>query len=107
MTARDGFVPLLETWLAGEGVELTPDYLADVLDRSVATGQRPPWASLERWLPMTTTLDRARAVNIPAAVRYALIAALVAVVAIAALVLYAGQRHPVPPPFGPAANGRI
>lgn len=107
MTAHDGFTPRLETWLAEEGVELTPDYLGDVLARTTSTRQRPAWASLERWLPVTTTLDRARAVNIPPAARYALIAAVLAIVAIAALVLYAGQQRSVPAPFGPAANGRI
>jgi Tol biopolymer transport system component len=107
MTAHDRSTPRLEIWLAEEGAELTPDYLGDVLARTTTIRQRPAWASLERWLPMTTTLDRARAVNIPPAVRYALIAALIAIVALAGLVLYAGQRHAVPAPFGVARNGHI
>ena len=107
MTAHDGFTRLLDTWLAEEGAELTPDYLGDVLGRMTTTRQRPAWASLERWLPVTTTIHRARAISLPPTARYVLLAAILAIVALAALVLYAGQRHTVPAPFGPAANGRI
>ncbi len=108
MTAHDGFTPRLETWLAEEGAELTPDYLGDVLARTTTTRQRPAWASLERWLPMTTTLDPTRRISIPPAARYLLLGAAIVLVALAALLVYAGAHQTrTPAPFGPAANGRI
>ncbi len=107
MNTRDGFTRLLDTWLAEEGVQSTPDYLDQALERTSKTGQRPAWLSPGRWLPVDTTINP-RAYSLPPAARYALIAALLLIVAVAALVLFAGsQRHRVPAPFGPAANGRI
>ena len=56
---------------------------------------------------MDTTVNP-RAYSLPPAARYALIAALLIALAVAAVVLFAGsQRHRVPAPFGPAANGLI
>ena len=108
MTTRDGFTRLLDTWLAEEGVQTTPDYLDRVLDRTSTTRQRPAWLSPGRWLPVDTTVNP-RAYSIPPAARYALIAALlIAARRRGAIVLFAGsQRHRVPAPFGPAANGLI
>ena len=49
-----------------------------------------------------------RAASLPPVVRYALVVGLLIVFAVAAQVLFAGTRpHRLPPPFGPAANGRI
>ena len=49
-----------------------------------------------------------RAASVPPIVRYALVVGLLIVFAVAAQVLFAGTRpHRFPPPFGPAANGRI
>ena len=56
MTTRDTFGRDLSQWLREEGEHRVPDHLAEVLVRSAATRQRPWWASLERWLPMQTTL---------------------------------------------------
>ncbi len=108
MTTRDGFTRLLDTWLAEEGVPSTPDYLDDVLVRTSDTRQRPAWLSPGRWLPVDTTTLNPRAYSIPPVVRYGVLAAILIALLLAALALYAGTQHRrVPPPFGPAANGRI
>ena len=108
MTTRDGFTRLLDTWLAEEGVPSTPDYLDDVLVRTSDTRQRPAWLSPGRWLPVDTTTLNPRAYSIPPVVRYGVLAALLVALLLAALALYAGTQHQrVPPPFGPASNGRI
>ena len=108
MTARDGFTRLVDTWLAEEGTPTTPDYLDLVLDRTSTTRQRPVWLSPGRWLPVNTTTLNPRAWSIPPVARFGLLTALLIALAIAAVALYAGsQRHRVPSPFGPAANGQL
>ena len=95
-------LPVALSDVAGAG---RSDYLIDVLGRTARTRQRPPWASLERWLPMDLVTARAPVARIPwrsiamVAILGLLLAALVAV--------YAGSQRRVPPPFGPAANGVI
>ena len=107
MTARDGFTRLVDTWLAEEGTPTTPDYLDLVLDRTSTTRQRPVWLSPGRWLPVNTTTLNPRAYSIPPVARFGLLTALLIALASQRVALYAGsQRHRVPSPFGPAANGQ-
>ena len=40
-------------WLDDPSTPPAPRYLGEVLERTRRTRQRPAWASLERWLPMT------------------------------------------------------
>lgn len=83
-----------------------PDYFDDMLRQSRRMGQRPAWASLERWLPMDVVARSAMAR--PRGLRPILVVLLVGVFLAAGLVLYAGSRQrPLPPPFGPARNGVI
>ena len=90
-------------WLdeqAGHGV---PGYLDEVLARTTRTRQRPAWSSLERWLPMQTTL---RFAPVPRVAWLLVVIALLAALGVA--VLCAGSRtRKLPPPFGPARNGAI
>jgi Tol biopolymer transport system component len=82
-----------------------PDYLSEVLLRSVEARQRPAWTFPERWLPMSATTSRAAtAPRIPW--RILAVAAILVILALAA-VLFAGSRRHVPAPFGPAANGLV
>ena len=108
MTTRDGFTRLIDIWLAEEGAPTTPDYLDLVLGRTSSTRQRPAWLSPGRWLPMErrpsirarTRCHRSRGTR--------LLTALLIVLALTAVVLFAGsQPRRVPAPFGPAANGLI
>jgi hypothetical protein len=95
-------LPVALTDIAAPG---TPDYLTDILGRTARTRQRPAWASLERWLPMEITTPRASVARVPWRPMAAV--ALIALLLVAALALYAGSQRRVPPPFGPAANGVI
>lgn len=106
MTTRDGFTPLLDAWLAEEGRPTTPDYLDDVFARTAKTRQRPAWLSPGRWLPMSTTTLNTRLYPLRPVAKYIALAALLIAAVVAATLLLAGA-HRVPPPFGPAANGRI
>jgi Tol biopolymer transport system component len=82
-----------------------PDYLSDVLLRTVDARQRPAWTFPERWLPMSATTSRAAtAPRIPW--RILAVAAIIAILALAAA-LVAGSRRHVPAPFGLAANGLV
>ena len=104
MTARNDFNGIVADWLADEAGRGAPDYLAETLARTTGIRQRPAWSSLERWLPVQSTLSE-RLTPIP---RLAWVAALLALLVLAAAALLlagVGQRHP--PHFGAAANGQI
>ncbi len=98
----------LEERLAGLLDELaapqTPDYFDDLLLQTANTSQRSAWSVRERWLPM---LDVARRpIVAPTPLRPILV--LLAMIAfLAAGLLFAGSRTPLPPVFGPATNGLI
>jgi Tol biopolymer transport system component len=104
MTTDDVFGRTLATWLKEEAEHHVPDHLAEVLQRTAVTRQRPAWSSLERWLPMDTTL-RPRLIDLPRASRLVLVALLI--VALAALAIFAAgsSQTRLPEPFGLARNG--
>jgi Tol biopolymer transport system component len=84
----------------------TPDYFDDILGQVDRTRQRPGWTFPERWIPMSAVSERlASAPRVP--MRAVVAAALVLLALFVGLVLYAGSRRAVVPPFGPANNGRI
>jgi dipeptidyl aminopeptidase/acylaminoacyl peptidase len=56
MNRHDDLDRLLSAWLEDPHVSPAPRYLDDVLQRTRRTRQRPAWASLERWLPMSIAL---------------------------------------------------
>ena len=84
----------------------TPDYFDDLVGLSARTRQRPAWTLPERWLPM---VDVARQPAFARQVPWRPIAvlALILLLLAASLLLVAGSRHPLPPPFGPARNGLV
>jgi Tol biopolymer transport system component len=53
MTQHDDLDRQLTAWLDDPSTPPAPRYLGEVLERTRRTRQRPSWASLERWLPMT------------------------------------------------------
>ena len=63
-----------------------PDYLDEALARTTRTRQRPAWSSLERWLPVQSTL---RFTPVPGAW---LLVVLGLIIAIAAAALWIGSR---------------
>jgi Tol biopolymer transport system component len=103
MTSNDMFGRDLSRWLHEEGEHRVPDHLAEVLVKTVATRQRPWWSSLERWLPMVTTL-RARSGPVPNLGLLFLLGAIVIAV-VGLLVFTIGSRPSLPEPFGLARNG--
>ncbi len=106
MTTNDVFGRNLSTWLHEDAEHHVPDHLADVLQRTAATRQRPAWSSLERWLPVDTTL-RPRLVP-PLQIGRLLLAAALLIVVIALAILAVGSSQTrLPEPFGLARNGVI
>jgi Tol biopolymer transport system component len=100
----DQFGRTLATWLHDEAEHRVPDHLGEVLVQTVATRQRPWWSSLERLLPMTTTVRTRASAHRPLLV-LAIMALLVLV--LAGIALLAGALRTTNVPLGPASNGRI
>jgi dipeptidyl aminopeptidase/acylaminoacyl peptidase len=97
----------LRAFLEDEARLDRPDYLADILVRSVASQQRTAWTIPERWLPVSVSASRVAApFRLPWRI-LAIAALLVVLAALAAALLVAGSRPRVPAPFGLAANGLI
>ena len=84
-----------------------PDYIDDVLTTTAQRRQRPAWTFPERWLPMDIATTQATAARFP--MRTAGVLALIAILIVTALAVYAGRRQPPLPaaPFGLAVNGQI
>jgi len=105
MTEIDRLDRELTAWFVETASPRVPDYVDDILRRTAPVRQRPRWTFLERWLPMIVPLRTVSRASSPWR-RIAVVAALIAIMLAAALAIVGGQRR-VPPPFGPAANGRI
>jgi len=58
MNRHDDLDRMLQAWLDDPYTPPAPHYLPEVLEQTRRIGQRPTWASLERWLPMTIILRR-------------------------------------------------
>ena len=90
MNRDETFDPTISDWLHADAEHRVPEHLDAVLRRTRTERQRPAWSSLERWLPLDTTL-RARGVLGPQPRRIALVIALL--IALAGLVIVAvGSR---------------
>lgn len=104
MSTRDGFDGFLSDWLDDKAGRGAPDYVDEILVLTTRTRQRPAWSSLERWLPVQTTL---RFAPVPR-LGWVLLISLAIAAAVGIAILAVGSRSPhVPPPFGPARNGEI
>ncbi len=102
MTLNDGFERTVSDWLDEQAGHGRPGYLDEALARTSRTRQRPAWSSLERWLPVQSTLRLTPAPRIAW-----VLVVLGLLVAIAAGALWIGSRQRLPNPFGPARNGAI
>ena len=85
----------------------SPDYLDDVLYRSVRTRQRPAWTFPERWLRVDLVAARAAVVGSTRPLRILAILLLIGLLIAAAMVVYIGSIHRPPEPFGLARNGSV
>jgi dipeptidyl aminopeptidase/acylaminoacyl peptidase len=84
-----------------------PDYRDDILQLVARTPQRPAWTFLERWLPMSVVALARQAMQ-PLPWRSIGLLAMISLLLVAAMALYAGsQERRLPAPFGPAANGAL
>ena len=102
MNPSDVFDRQISDWLHADAEHRVPEHLDAVLRRTRTERQRPAWSSLERWLPVQSTL---RFTPVP---RIAwLLVVLGLVLALAAAALWIGTRQRLPNPFGPARNGAI
>ncbi len=95
MTLNDGFDRTVSDWLDEQAGHGMPGYLDETLARTTRTRQRPWWSSLERWLPVQTTLRFAPAPQD----RSGCLVVLALVIALGARVLVVGSRHRTPAPF--------
>jgi Tol biopolymer transport system component len=106
MTTDDRFERAMSSWLRDDATSRIADHLDEVLGVTATTRQRPAWSSLERWLPVDTTL-RPRLFNTQRLGQVVLVAALV-IALVGLLILAIGANRPrLPAPFGPARNGII
>src|SRR4051812_16613648 len=102
MNRTDRFDDIVSDWLHVDAEHRVPEHLDAVLRGTRTERQRPAWSSLERWLPVQTTL---RLTPVP---RVAwLLVVLGLILAIGAAALWVGTRQRLPAPFGPARNGAI
>jgi hypothetical protein len=100
----ESFDRRLAAWLDQDAQGRVLDHLAEVLVVTRATRQRPAWSSIERWLPMTTTLQQRIALQ---PIRPGLILAVAALLlALLAVALLAGSKKQLPV-IGPAGNGLV
>src|SRR6476620_6642893 len=102
MNRDDTFDPTIADWLHAEADHRVPEHLEAVLRRTRTERQRPAWSSLERWLPVQTTLRFTPAPRVAW-----LLVVLGLIIAIGAAALWIGTRQRLPQPFGPARNGAI
>jgi WD40-like Beta Propeller Repeat len=105
MTTFDRLQDDLPVTLIELADERMPDYVDDLLGRTAASSQRPAWSFPGRWIPMADLVaERTFVPRLPW--RALAVAALLALL-IGGAIWFAGSRHRVPAPFGPAANGVI
>jgi Tol biopolymer transport system component len=92
--------------LAELALPRVPDYVDDLLGRTERMPQRPGWTFLERWFPVSTIATALPAGQRPALRPLIAVVVLIALV-LAAVALYVGSQHPLPPLFGLARNGAV
>jgi WD40 repeat protein len=102
MIPSDSFDRHVSDWLHEDAEHRVPEHLDAVLRRTRTERQRPAWSSLERWLPVQTTL---RLAPVPRLAWLLVVFALVVGLVIAAFAI--GSRQRLPAPFGPARNGPL
>jgi len=84
-----------------------PDYRDDIVRQTARTRQRPAWTFPERWLPVSVITSRGLAAP-PIRWRVVGLVTLLLLSLAIGLALVAGsERHALPAPFGPAANGLV
>jgi hypothetical protein len=108
MTTEQRLERDLPSYLGDIAMGPYPEYIDDVLSITANRRQRPGWTFPERWLPMDIATTKVPATRMPW--RQLGVLALLLILVAGALAVYVGsqqQTDPLPPAFGPAANGNI
>jgi len=103
MTAFDRIEPRLPELIDELASARVPDYFDDLLRATAQAPQRPAWSALERWLPMGEIARSFPRSAMPW--RPILAFAILTLLVLGGLLVYAGSRPRLPAPFGPAENG--
>ncbi len=103
MTTFDRIEPRLPELIDELSSARVPDYFDDLLQATAQAPQRPAWSALERWLPMGEIARPILRSAVPW--RPIIVFALLTMLALGGLLMYAGSGPRLPAPFGPAANG--
>ncbi len=94
---------IISAWFEADAdVRESDELIPSIFARTQRTRPRPAWLLPERWIPMQLSTPMRR---VPSVAPVLVLIALLLAVAIA--IAYVGTRPRVPPPFGPAANGRM
>ena len=107
MTSFDRFERGLPELLEELAAPRPPDYLREVLDRTAAARQRPRWTFVGRWIRLPSIAARGLFVPSAALRTIALVVLIVLALIVGTILVVGSRRNALPPPFGPAANGRI
>jgi len=103
LTRPDDFDRLMADWMEAGSRERAPEaLLGTVVGRTRRTRQLSAWLLSERWIPRAFSI---RLHAVPRVLPIVLLIVLIVAATIAALTI--GSRKPLPPPFGPAANGLL
>ena len=103
MTTFDRIEPRLPELIDELSSARVPDYFDDLLQATAQAPQRPAWSALERWLPMGEIARPILRSAVPW--RPIIVFALLTMLALGGLLMYAGSGPRLPAPFGRAANG--
>lgn len=107
MSARTPIERRLPGILADLSAAPYPDYTDALLARTASARQRPGWVFPERWLPVSTLSSAAAAAPRVPWRLVGVIALLILALAFGAILIAGSRPHPLPAPFGPAANGLL
>ncbi len=100
---NERFEMSVSAWLHEDAAARLPDHLGAVLAVTSRTRQRRAWSSLERWLPLDTTLRPALGTwSDPAVI---VLVGLLVLALVGLLLVAVGSQRRLPEPFGLARNG--
>ena len=103
LTRPDDFDRLMADWMeAGSQTRAPEALLGTVVGRTRRTRRLSAWLLPERWIPRPFSI---RLYAVPRVLPIVLLIVLLVAAILVALTI--GSRKPLPPPFGPAANGLL
>ncbi len=108
MTSSNDFDRVLSAFMAEVAPAREPEaLLGQVLARSARTRRRAAWRIPDWWLPAPVVPAQAWLRSRVPVRMVAVLGLLLVAVVVGAVILAGSQRRELPPPFGPAGNGRL